>query len=274
MFKDLMVPITGTGGDGDAIDAAIGLAKAHGSRLRALQIVHLPMPIAAPWGTVPDLAVDGLYGELRSQGENDAARLEARLKKESIPTEVKLVESLFIDPSHTAAHYAQYADLTVVAGSAGSTSEAATTRNFMGSLLMESGRPVLVVPPGCKAAMPPRRIVVGWRLGREAARALHDALPFLAAAEAVDLVLVDPGGDKPGADIAAHLAHHGVNANVVVRASEHRTVSSILLERARQMDAQLLVVGGYGHSRLREWALGGTTRELLASASIPVFFSH
>lgn len=274
MFKDLMVPITGTAGDSDAIDIAIGVAKAHNSHVCALEIVYLPMPMASPWGVAPDLSINELYREIRRQGEERAKRLEARLKKESITAEVKLVESLFTEPSRVAADHAHCADLTVVAGSAGDTADAATTLSFVGALLMESGRPVLVVPAGCKTPMPPRRVVVGWRPTREAARALHDALALLVSAETVDLVLVDPVGDDAGADVAAHLQYHGINVNVVVRASRHMTVSSILLNQARETGAQLLVVGGYGHSRLREWALGGVTRELLAAGTMPVFFSH
>jgi len=274
LLKDLMVPITGTSGDEDAIGMAVGLARAYRSHLCAWEIVHLPMPIAGPWGMVPDLAIDGLYNELRLQGKNDAERLKIRLAKESVSTEVKLVESLFTDPALTAAYHAQYADLTIVAASAGDTAEAATTRNFVGALLMESGRPVLMVPAGCKATVPPQRIVVGWRPAREAARALHDALSLLVDAETVELVLVDPSDREPEAGIASHLLRHGVEVDVVERASEGRSIESILLERARETDAQLLVVGGYGHSRAHEWALGGVTRGLIKNATIPVFFSH
>jgi nucleotide-binding universal stress UspA family protein len=280
MFKDLMVPMTGTSGDADALNIAIDLAADHGAHLTVMELVNLPMPVTAPWGLMPDMGSGDLYSQLRSQGEVNAARLRARLEKETLSSEVRLVESLFVEPPRTVAHCAHYVDLTVLAGALGDTGEAVVTRNYLGSLLMESGRPVLVVPPRCKTTMPPRRIVAAWRPTSEASRALHDALPLLVAAEAVDLVLVDPAsgergsGEEPGADIATHLARHGVKVNVVTRDSRGRPVSAILLEQAQQMGAHLLVAGGYGHSRLREWALGGVTRELLISAAIPVFFSH
>lgn len=96
----------------------------------------------------------------------------------------------------------------------------------------------------------------------------------------VDLLLVDTSDDEhdsnvqPGADIARHLARHGVKTNVVVLKSGNKAVSSILLDHARKARANLLVVGGYGHSRFREWAMGGVTRELLIGATIPVLYSH
>jgi nucleotide-binding universal stress UspA family protein len=131
-----------------------------------------------------------------------------------------------------------------------------------------------MVPPASHA-------VVAWQPTRESTRALHDALPLLRAARTVDVVTVDPvigesrHGEEPGADIAAHLARHGLEANVVVHARRpQETVAAALLRHAAESGAQLLVAGGYGHSRLREWAIGGTTRELLRTARTPVLFSH
>ncbi len=279
MYKDLVIPITGTPGDMDALNIAIDLAASYNAHLTVLEMVNLPTPMLGPWGMVPDVAMSDVYSKLRSQAEINVASLKSRLGKESISFEVRMVETL-VEPAGMAAHRAHYADLAVVAGSIGDTIEAETTHAYFGSLLLESGRPVLVIPPRCKVPMPPQRVVMAWRPTREATRALHDAMPLLKGAEAVDLLLVDTSDDEcnpdaqPGADIATHLARHGVNMNVVVHKSGNKEVSSILLDHARQMRANLLVVGGYGHSRFREWAMGGVTRELLISASIPVLYSH
>jgi nucleotide-binding universal stress UspA family protein len=280
MFKDLMVPMTASAGDMDALNTALDLAANQGAHLSVLELVNLPMPLASPWGLMPDVTAAEAYGPLREQGERNVTKLKKRLEKEAVSTEVRLVESLFVEPARMAAHCAHYADLTIVAGPLGDTAEATVAQMFFGSLLLESGRPVLVVPPRCKTPMPPRRIVAAWRPTTECARALHDALPLLVSAEAVDLLVVDPiggergHGEQPGVDIASHLARHGVKVNVVVRESKRSPVSEILLEHAREIRAELLVAGGYGHSRLREWAMGGVTRDLLIGATIPVFFSH
>lgn len=280
MFKDLVVPVTTTPGDADAINAAIDLAAHFGAHVAILEMVNLPMPTATPWGLMPDLAMSDVYSRLRAQAEVNVAKRRASLQNAPAPTEVRVVESLFAEPARMAAHCAHYADLAVVAGGANASVEGEVAHAYFSALLLESGRPVLVVPPRTRAARPPQRVLLAWRPTAEATRALHDALPFLIGAERVDVVAIDPpGGDRgdgqqPGADIATHLARHGVRANVVVRESQGRPVSSLLLEHAREMPAQLIVAGGYGHSRLREWVMGGVTRELLVSSPVPVLFSH
>ena len=280
MFKDIVVPQTGTPADADALAMAIDLAYRLEAHLAVMEMVNLPMLSAGPWGLMPEVGLVDLYKTLREQGERNVVQLRERLEKESISSEVRLVESLYAEPFHMAAHCAHYADLSVVAGAAGDGSEANTTRSYLGSLLIESGRPVMVVPQGCKVPMLPRRIVIAWKPTREAARAVHDAMPFLCRAENVDVVVVNPtGGDRghgeqPGADIATHLTRHGVKVNVVVLTSDRDDVSTALLRHAGEMDAQLLVAGGYSHSRFREWALGGVTRELVLDSRLPLFFSH
>jgi len=280
MFRDILVPMTGSAGDMDALNVALDLAASQEARVSVMELVSLPTPVPSPWGLMPDLAYVEAYAPLREQGERNVAKLRARLEKESVSTEVSLVESLLTEPARMAAHRAHYADLAIVAGAIGDTAEATVPRAYFAALLLESGRPVLVVPPRCKTRMPPRRIVVAWRPTIECARAIHDALPLLSLAEAVDLLVVDPeggehgDGKQPGADIGSHLARHGAKVNVVLRKSRGRAISEVVLEHAREMRAELIVAGGYGHSRLREWAMGGVTRELLISASIPVFFSH
>ncbi len=279
MYKDLVIPITSTPGDSDAINVGITLAGAFDAHLTVLEMVNIPTPAGNPWG-FPDIAMADLYSRLRAQGEVNVARLRSRLEREQVSSNVKLVECLFSEPERMASHQAHYADLSIVAGSIGDTAEGAVTQGYFGGLLLESGRPVLVVPPRCKTVLPPKRIVMAWRPTREATRAMHDALPFLRRAEQVDVLVVNAAmGDPrhsqaPGADVAEHLARHGVKANVVLRETKTRPTSSILLEHARETRAQMIVAGGYGHSRLREWAMGGVTRELLIASPIPVLYSH
>lgn len=280
MYKDLILPITTTPADVDAMNVGLEIARAFAARLTVLEVVNMPMPAGNPWGLIPDFPTSEVYSKLRAQAEVNATRLRTRLAKEEVPSEVRIVESMVSEPGRVTAHHAHYADLVVVAGAVGDTAEASINHAYFGALLIESGRPVLVVPPRCKAPAAPKRILVAWRPTREAARAVHDALPLLQHADHVDVLAVNPmggefaHGEQPGADIATHLARHGVTVNVVVRDAKSRSISAVLLEHARESYAQLIVAGGYGHSRLREWAMGGVTRELLMSASVPVFYSH
>lgn len=280
MYKDLIVPVTGTAGDADAINAGLDIARAFSAHLALLEMVNLPVSAVNPWGLTPDFPTSEVYTKLRAQAEVNAARLRTRLANEDVPTDVRIVEAMTAEPGRIAAHHAHYADLVVVAGAIGDTAEATVNHAYFADLLLESGRPVVVVPPRCKTPVPPKRILVAWSPTREATRAVHDAMPLLEQAESVDVLAINPvggelgHGEQPGADIATHLARHGVKANVVARDAKSRSVSAVLLEHARESYAQLIVAGGYGHSRLREWAMGGVTRELLIAASVPVFYSH
>jgi nucleotide-binding universal stress UspA family protein len=280
MVKDLLVPLTHTAGDANAVAAAVALATRENAHLAVLEVLNLPMPAPSPWGLMPDLAMSDLYTTLRATAESDAIAWRERLAKEPIPSEVRVTESLFVEPPRTAARHARYSDLAVMTAAGAVASEEAIVQRFFSALLLESGRPVLVVPPRFVSHRPPRHAVVAWRPTREAARALHDAMPLLHAAESVDVLEVEPeggeGGDgpQPGADIAIHLARHGLKVGVVVSGRSGQSVAQALLKHAEQSGAELVVAGGYGHSRFREWVLGGVTRELLKSTPVPILFSH
>lgn len=280
MIHDLMLPITGTSGDAHAISAGTALASALGAHLAVVQPITLPLPIPGPWGVAPRDMLDEFYAQLRSEAAKKAELVRSQLAKESISWEVRVDEGMFVEAPRAVARQARYADLAVLAAPHEGADEAPVSRAFFSALLFESGRPVLVVPAQRAVEFPFRHAVVAWLPSREATRAVHDALPLLTRFESVDVVTLDPvvgdmdHGPDPGVDIATHLARHGLNVNVRSIASSGLTVAAALLQHARESGAQLLVAGGYGHSRLREWALGGTTRELLHSGTVPVLFSH
>jgi nucleotide-binding universal stress UspA family protein len=145
-------------------------------------------------------------------------------------------------------------------------------------LALESGRPVLIIPNTGSHCAIYKRIVVGFTDRREATRAVFDALPLLQRADKVTVIEVDP---KPDPEIAAirsaltaTLSHHGVTCEEVTAASRHGNVGDALLARCEHIRADLLVMGCYGHSRLREFVLGGASRHVLADMALPVLMSH
>jgi nucleotide-binding universal stress UspA family protein len=173
---------------------------------------------------------------------------------------------------------ARYADLVVLplpyGGNRGIEDEALTE-----AALFEGMAPVLVVPEAGMRRAEPRRIVVAWNQSREALVAARRALPFLRRAEAVQIVVVDPsphGPERsdPGGLLCQFLVRHGVRAEVVVLAKSLPRVSDILSRHVMDADADLLVMGAYGHSRFREAILGGATRDMLENAGVPVFLAH
>jgi nucleotide-binding universal stress UspA family protein len=145
-------------------------------------------------------------------------------------------------------------------------------------VLFESGRPVVFVPFIQKSGMKLDRIMVCWDGGRAAARAIADAIPFLKNAKQVEIVIISdkPGrnDELPGADLGQHLARHGLKVDVKRITSPDIDVPSTILSYAADSSADLIVMGGYGHSRLREFVLGGATRGLLEAMTVPVLMSH
>jgi nucleotide-binding universal stress UspA family protein len=144
--------------------------------------------------------------------------------------------------------------------------------------LFDSGRPVLVVPYIQRAGLKLDRVMVCWDGSRNAARAINDAMPFLSRAKAVDVVTISAGKDKSGeikgVDIAQHLARHGLNVELRRINAGDVDVANVILSDAADRDADFIVMGGYGHSRLREFVLGGATRGILSSMTVPTLMSH
>jgi len=176
----------------------------------------------------------------------------------------------------------RYADLVVVSREAEPFSVPGIptpARGLPEYVALHGARPVLVVPPGWSGQPLPGTAVVGWDGSSQAIRAIAAALPLLRQADAVKLALVNPEsmaemhGEEPGADMALHLARHGVKVDVVIENSRSST-GEALMKVAHEVGAGLLVTGAFGHSRYRELVLGGVTRALLAKSDVPLLLAH
>jgi nucleotide-binding universal stress UspA family protein len=144
-------------------------------------------------------------------------------------------------------------------------------------LTLETGRPVLLVPADPKMTTVGQRITVAWNHSRESARAAFDALPMLQLAASVQILGINPTADNasgPGEDLASALSRHGVNAHPTVANTAARGEGEELIAALARHESDMLVMGCYGHSRLREMVLGGVTKYVLAHANIPVLLSH
>jgi nucleotide-binding universal stress UspA family protein len=172
----------------------------------------------------------------------------------------------------------RYADLTVL-GPGGLSSGALKDKVIEGALF-HSGKPLLLVPQGRAATMKPRRVMVAWDSRMESSRAVTQSMSFLVSADRVHLVLVDPmegdleQGAEPGADAATYLARHGVKVTVDRLPSQGRTVASVLAQHATDIAADLLVMGAYGHSRLRQRIFGGVTSAMIEKPPLPVLMAR
>jgi nucleotide-binding universal stress UspA family protein len=147
------------------------------------------------------------------------------------------------------------------------------------TLLLATGVPCILLPDAWNGSAAAEHVVVAWNASREARRAIADALPLLVAAKSVTVLLVDPGknsrhGEEPGADIAHYLSRHGARVAVEQVASNGVPVASVILDRAKQHAADLIVIGAYSHARATQMILGGVTRSLLREAAVPLLIAH
>ncbi|SES87537.1 universal stress protein [Paracoccus homiensis] len=173
---------------------------------------------------------------------------------------------------------ARFSDLTVLArcyGADAPTDAEAVTE----AALFEGGCPVMVVPPEDRLASAPRRAIIAWNQSNEALAAVRQALPLLQAADKVEVTVIDPGRggperSDPGGALTQMLTRHGVRAEIAVLSRTAPTISDELNRRAVEIDADLIVMGAYGHSRFREAILGGATRNMLEKAKVPVLMAR
>ncbi|GEO99581.1 universal stress protein [Methylobacterium haplocladii] len=175
-------------------------------------------------------------------------------------------------PSHFMLQHAAGADLIVV----GRPEDDPDTSPFYadpGDLVMQLGRPLLIVPPDVDR-LDAARIAIGWKNTRAARRAIWDAMPFLKRASAVIVCTVDEGGEDLGEQVVRYLATRGIHAFTARTDARGASLGEALVDVACESAADLLVTGAYGHSRLQEWAFGGVTRDLLAGAPICCLMSH
>lgn len=283
-LKDLLVHLDASPRSAVRLALAATLASRHGAHLTAVYVVELPSAAlfyGDPSGFADACLVDEMMSKMREAAMVEARRVEQsfsdRIGRDGITGEWRLVEALAAD---TVALHARYADLAIVGQhDPGDTSISSATEVAAGTLL-SSGRPMLVVPYAGPVDRCGETVLVGWKSSREAARAVNDALPLLQQARSVTVLAINPeqgiggDGDVPAADIALHLARHGVKAAAAHTVATEVSEGDVLLNYADDIGADLIVAGGYGHSRLRELTVGGVTRTLLTTMTVPVLLSH
>lgn len=181
------------------------------------------------------------------------------------------------DTSYGIALQSRYCDLTIIGQTNFNEPSHNVDPDFPEYVVLNAGRPVLIVPCMGEFASVGKRVLISWDASREATRAVNDVIPLLKRAEIVQVACFNadaqPFGDQPGDDIALYLARHGIKVEVLQNMNV-QNVAHALLSRAADLSSDLLVMGCYGHSRLRERLLGGATRTILENMTIPVLMSH
>ncbi|MDQ1079977.1 universal stress protein [Pseudoroseomonas cervicalis] len=278
-LKDILLHLDSSEASAERLRLAAMLARRHEAHLTGLFVIDLPWPVFAGDGAAT-AALSAAMRRARETAEVQAAQAEAAfretLRREGLQGEWRRPEG---DTAAVVALHARYADL-VVLGQPQPGGAAPMAGLVLGEALFGSGRPLLVVPYAGRFEALGREVLVGWNASAQASRALHDALPLLQAAARISILSVNPErgpdahGAEPGADIARHLARHGLSVTAEQLVTPEIAEADTLLNRAAELGADLLVLGGYGHSRLRELVLGGVTRRLLREMTVPVLLSH
>lgn len=275
MLKDIVVNLSGRGPRDFAAEYATSIAAMFGAHITGVSFVYEPI---IPDGTLGGVPVDliELQRQENSKVANDAlSRFDAGVKKAGLSAETRLLDATFGGAATRFAQIARRFDL-VVAGQAQRESGPADDLLIEGALF-ESGRPLVIVPYIQRRGITLERVLACWDGSRTAARAIGDAMPILERAKAVEVVIVAEerkSEEMTGANMSAHLARHGVAASVKRVAKGDIAIQDALLSYAADSGADFMVMGGYGHSRLREFILGGVTRGILASMTVPVLMSH
>jgi len=276
-LKNLLVHLDDRPACAGRLAAAIDMARAYEAHLTGLYVAIEPVLPGGVGGEVPLQFLAVLEEETKERAKAVLAQFAETVEKNGLTADGRSARGTAMAASDIVSLHARYADLIILGQP-----EAEPSRDVDGHLaenvILSAGRPALVVPYIGAGKSLGRRVLVAWDAGREAARAVNDALPFLQRADKVDVLVMNPHkgnhGPEPGADIALHLARHGVKAEAQHMNADDLSIANALLSRLVDLDIDLLVMGAYGHSRLREWVLGGVTREIFQQMTVPVLMSH
>jgi nucleotide-binding universal stress UspA family protein len=277
-FKDIVVHVDESKHCPTRIDVALRLANDHGAHVSGVYVkqpVNLPAYVAAQVGPEVIEVHNKLAAEAAAKAE---ASFTSMAEKAGVTAEWRVWEGAI---DEVVALHARYADLTVIGQADPEGETASDAIDVPGHVVLFSGRPVLVVPYAGTFAKIGENVLVAWNASRESARAVNDAMPFLERAKSVTVLSVNPNrsgggdlGDLPGADISLHLARHGVKTEAAQIFAEDVDVGDMILSRISDVGADLVVMGGYGRSRLRELVMGGASRHLLHHMTVPVVMAH
>jgi nucleotide-binding universal stress UspA family protein len=276
MIKDLLVNIPVGAKSAPVLDYAVSVATAYEAHLSGVAFAYEPVVPGTVFDGVAASIIATYRAESEKAGQAAVAKFDEMVKRAGVSADSHLLEAGPTGAGELFAEVARHFDLAVVG-------QADPEQDSPEELLPEaalfgSGRPVLVVPYIQKAAMKLDRVMACWDGSRAAARSIADAAPFLSRAKAIDVVTVSKEEGQrnvlPGFDIAHHLARHKLRVNLKRIVASDIDVASVLLSHAADTGADMIVMGGYGHTRLREFVLGGATRGIMESMTVPVLMSH
>jgi nucleotide-binding universal stress UspA family protein len=276
MIKDIVVNLSPETAPDVAGDYAISVADVFRAHLSGIAFALEPILPPRVMGGWPSDAIAALRAKSQNAAKLQTSRFEESARCAGLSLESCVMPASLDGAGDLFGRIARRFDLSVVRQAEPDTW--VPQESIIEAALFESGRPVLVVPYIQREGVKLERVLVCWDASRSAARVVGDAMPFLTRSKAVEIAVVaterPKSNELPGADIATHLARHELKVDLKRIVTGGTDVVSIILSHAADADADFMVMGGYGHSRLREFILGGVTRGILSSMTIPTLMSH
>ncbi len=274
MIRDIMVHLDATEGDTLRLAHAAALAETFKAHLTGLLVNSLPgFAMSADASGTGTVYMAELVEQAVAEGDVLEKEIATRMNRLAAPHDLVRVDAVPDTVGYHAGAIARYCDVFLATRPSVDGESGQRWMGLIEGVLFGSGRGLMLVPEG-RTVAPVKRIVIAWNGSREATRAVAEAMPLLAKAARVVVVSAErsPGDDELDTRLARHLDRHGVKVTQHdVRA--HDPADAILNE-AGSVEADLIVMGAYGHSRLREWVLGGVTRDLLLRSPVPLFLAH
>lgn len=261
------------------LDAACQMAKRNNAHLIGLFVIpkfHVDPSVAV---YVPAEMLTSHKDYHRKEAQRICSAFKKKTEEAGLSSEWQLVESSTPGISSIVAEHARRADLVIVR-QPDNTSDDAYILNVPVEVMMGCGRPVLIVPTDQNITELGNNILVAWNGSREAARATFDALPLLKTADRVVVHCIGSGEDVaggktlPGSEIASNLVRHDVTVDVKIAERADQSIGKQLITASEEQGADLIVMGGYGHSRTREFVFGGATQHIMGNMKCPVFMAH
>jgi len=271
-FKTILVHMAHDEGHLTRFSVALELARTREAHLIALyNATPISMPMAGRGASM------GYINEATEIARERAIVVEKEVResaeKAGVPIEWRMEEG---DHLKVLARHALTVDLVIVSHAKAEEKEDRITFHTPENIVLDVGCPVLVLSHKCKPGLPGRNIMIAWKGSKESLRAVRDALPLLQKAEKVTLLTIcKPEADKvPGAEVAAFLSRHDVHVEIITDVGDNSGVGETILFHARSSDADLIVMGAHGHSKLHEVIAGSVTKHVTAHMTMPVLISH
>lgn len=276
-YKTLLTVLTRTQDAEGPLASAVALARQNDAHLDVLCLGVDQTQLGYYYESAAVFVQQSAIDRARAEAEEVLAAVRARLSAEDVRWSAEGVVAQTGSIGSLVAIRSRFADLVVLPRPYGE-ERGQEAEVILEAAIFEGQAPVLVLPEAPLAALPGRRVVLAWNQSDEALSAARKALPLLVAADRVVITVVDPprhGAERsdPGGPLSQWLARHGAKVEVAVLAGTMK-ISEVIARHARDIDADLIVMGAYGHSRLREAILGGATRNMLEKADRPVLMAH